>query len=135
MNHVGFTGTRKGMTDIQRVLVRRALADSLPAVLHHGDCVGADEQAHEIAVALGLDIIIHPPEDEKFRAFCMRNVVEIRPQLPYMPRNRNMVSLVGKLIATPRTPYEIVRSGTWATVRYARKVHTPIILCKPSLWD
>ena len=121
------------MTDLQKVLVRRALALSLPATLHHGDCVGADEQAHDMAVALGLDIIIHPPADEKFRAFCVERVVEIRPPLPYMTRNRNMVSIVGMLIAAPAQQREIVRSGTWATIRYADKRHIPIVICKPAL--
>jgi hypothetical protein len=44
---IGFTGTRQGMTKRQR----NALRDLLAA--HHGDAVGVDAEAHDIAIELG----------------------------------------------------------------------------------
>lgn len=92
---------------------------------HHGDCVGADKEAHEIADALGLTIIIHPPEDEKKRAFCGRNKsFEHRPPKPYLTRNREIVDECQQLLACPSQLSEITRSGTWMTIRYSRSIRS-----------
>ena len=61
MSIVGFTGTRQGMTDDQKCALRKLLSEiarngSFPLLFHHGDCVGSDEEAHEIAV--GLDAVV-----------------------------------------------------------------------------
>ena len=40
-----FTGTRDGMTQPQRELLRRLLERDMIEVLVHGDCVGADAEA------------------------------------------------------------------------------------------
>lgn len=50
----------------------------------------------------------------------------------YLVRDHAMVDMVaedGVLLAFPRTPVEQRRgSGTWATIRYARKVGVPVIM-------
>ena len=66
---IGFTGTREGMTDRQKTALRELLASYPGAILHHGDAIGADAEAHDIAVALGCAVVIHPPENERQRAF------------------------------------------------------------------
>lgn len=44
---LGFTGTRRGMTDAQKT---RVAQESAPfAEVHHGDCVGADADRPEAA--------------------------------------------------------------------------------------
>ena len=43
--------------------------------------------------------------------------------MPYLERNKNIVNAVDFIIAAPDGP-EKVRSGTWSTVRYAKKVGT-----------
>lgn len=44
----------------------------------------------------------------------------------YMARNDKMIELADHLIAFPETSKEVLRSGTWATIRRARKKGIPI---------
>ena len=48
MNSIGFTGTRQGMTAEQKSALRNLL-DGGAGDFHHGDCIGADSEAHGIA--------------------------------------------------------------------------------------
>jgi len=123
---LGFTGTRHGMSQRQWEAFELLLCelDGKHGVteFHHGDCVGADKDAH-LSVArtlLNCDIVIHPPEDPKLRAWMISETI-LRP-LPYLERNRAIVNAVDLLVAAPFTNHEEVRSGTWATIRYAKKV-------------
>lgn len=92
---------------------------------HHGDCVGSDQQAHEIAVRLGLWTVAHPPTSSGLRAYCVCD--ETRSAYPFLVRNRHIAQETSVLIATPDTP-ERIRSGTWSTVRYARLLSLPLVL-------
>lgn len=98
--------------------------------LHHGDCIEADAEAHEIARALGWHIVGHPPTNPHKRAFCQFD--EARPPAPYLVRNRHIVNETTALLATPRSFAEVIRSGTWATIRYARKLGRPVIVIYPN---
>lgn len=118
--HVGFTGTQRGMSREQLQHLEGLLSDMRELgydTFHHGDCVGADAQAHDIAVALGYRVVIHPPEISSKRAFKDGCVL---PAKDYHERNHDIVDSSRLMIAAPDTNTEIVRSGTWATVRYAR---------------
>ena len=55
----------------------------------------------------------------------------IRPAKPPLDRNHDIVERCDLLIATPHTVEEQLRSGTWATIRYARKVHRPHYIIRP----
>jgi len=121
-HHVGFSGSSRGMSVNQEGAVRnmlRRLRKQGHVIFHHGDCVGADEEAHELAWRLHCDIVIHPPTDPKARAWCPSQTV--REPLPYLERNKAIVRESGLLLATPASRTEVLRSGTWATIRYARK--------------
>ena len=108
---LGFTGTSKGMTPRQLKAVRRLLYHC--NVIHLGDCVGADAEAYEEAMLLGIATVGHPPSDGKKRAFLDYNE-EWAPQ-PYLVRNRDIVgSGIDGLIAAPDGWVEEQRSGTWA---------------------
>jgi hypothetical protein len=91
--------------------------------LHHGDCEGADAQVHRIARKLGFFIEGHPPRLARKRAFCTFDIIQ--PEMDYMARNRAIVDVCDILVAAPATRVEILRSGTWATMRYAHKTRTP----------
>lgn len=95
----------------------------------HGDCIGADAQAAEIARNCGFMIIGFPPIKEVKRAF-FKNDYELPPE-DYLIRNRSIVASSSLLIACPLTAHEVQRSGTWATVRYARLINRPVVILEP----
>ena len=131
--NIGFTGARTGMTQIQKTMVTTLLKNyegliNVSALrCHHGDCVGSDEQFHDLAYAVANTLImVYPSTDEKLRAFCFGKkphppgrVFESAPK-PYLTRNRDIVKASQFLIACPNGK-EQLRSGTWSTIRYARK--------------
>lgn len=130
---VGFTGTRRGMTSGQRAALRALLqlwSDDLES-FHHGGCVGADAQAHALAgQAVGLERVVkHPPVDSSKMARCEGGVA-LEPK-PYLVRNQEIVDVVDCLVAAPKTSVEVRRSGTWATVRMARKRLVRVVLLHP----
>ena len=122
MYFIGFTGTRHGMTTEQEVSVRLLLEDLNPGLrgaLHHGDCVGADAEAHRIAVDLGITTMIHPPSDTRLRAYCRGGQFTFMAE-PYTQRNRSIVEHSDVMIACPSSSTELRTGGTWQTVRMAR---------------
>jgi hypothetical protein len=134
----GFTGTRHGLSAPQRANLMRFLSGESPSELHHGDCTGADVEVHMFCVALGIPVHIHPPEDEKYRAFCIFQTGSIECTIyepkPFLERDWNIVSKSGYLIACPkqdREPPDRRGSGTWTTVGYAREQHKPVVLLYP----
>jgi hypothetical protein len=124
---IGFTGSSKDpLSDSQKELLTEKLNTILQGShllyeVHHGDCVGADKNMHDIAIKSGCSIVIHPPNISTKRAFCTGEQVKILAVKPYLVRNKNIVSNVDILLACPETMIEELRSGTWATIRYARK--------------
>ncbi len=77
---VGVTGSRHKRPEATCQKLRKLLTEWGASELHHGDCVGWDEQAHHIAQSLGLKTIAHPPSDDRFRAHCKADrVMDPRP--------------------------------------------------------
>ena len=130
---MGFTGTREGLTEDQYLSLRTLLSDKLnsPADwFHHGDCIGADSDSHDIVRSVShARIMTHPPDKDVIRAF-RKGDMALKPK-PYLVRNRDIVDGSDELIACPEGP-EKERSGTWSTVRYARKSGKPITIVWPS---
>lgn len=118
----GFTGTQQGATaqqlwSVEQELVRRGVTE-----LGLGDCIGADTQVYWIARRLGIRTIGHPPLNPSKRSFLVYD--EERPLRDYLVRNHCIVDEGALLIATPAGP-EVLRSGTWATIRYSLKKNNP----------
>ena len=128
---VGFTGTPRGMTAAQKQSLRRELAKVAVTEGHHGDCIGADAEFHELLRELypRAVVVIHPPENDAKRAFCRGDVV--KPELPYLVRNKAIVEVCEVLFACPGTKHEMLRSGTWATIRRAKKAERGLVLVYP----
>lgn len=126
--HVGFTGTQIGMTPDQKRVFTHFMKTCEGLIFHHGDCIGADYDAHIIARKHNLKIVLHPPNYGGKRAFCEAD--ESREEKPYIERNHDIVDESDAVFATPKGP-EVMRSGTWATVRYARKTGTPLFIIYP----
>lgn len=132
--NIGFTGTQVGMTDAQMssfIEVVEGLDKFYHGTFHHGDCIGADHEAHVIMKEYTeYDIVIHPPSVENKRAFC-EGYSSIKEPKPYLDRNLDIVMSCDVLIACPKEHEEVVRSGTWSTVRRATKNGKLLILIFP----
>lgn len=122
----GFTGTRKGMTEAQKLYLAFELNRLKVTELHHGDCVGADDEANTIARAMGIKTVGHPPSITQHRAFSTCD--QWYSARPYIERNHNIVNCTVHLFVAPDSPAEVVRSGTWATFRYAQQRNRPITM-------
>lgn len=125
---IGFTGTSRGMRMVQKAALRDVLI-IMSGEFHHGDCVGADAEAHDIAVSLRFELVIHPPINPSKRAF--KQAKTIRGPLDYLDRNKVIIDETEVLVAAPGETNERVRSGTWSTVRYARRRGREIIIIFP----
>ena len=134
--NIGFTGTQEGLTWNQQVALVKTLDHFPCSEFHHGKCIGGDEQAHPLAVGAGFRIVLHPPISGKKEAQCPISVElgdVVRPRKDYLERNRDIVDETDLLIAGPKEETgEALRSGTWSTVRYARKQKLRIIIIRPS---
>jgi hypothetical protein len=119
---IGFTGTRQGMSAAQCAALKGILEDEAMGFteFHHGDCIGADAEAHDIAATAGVEIVIHPPKEDALRAW--KNSPRVLEPRPYLARNREIVRQCDLLIAAPAEDVEQIRSGTWSTVRHARRM-------------
>jgi len=131
---IGFTGTRLGMTEEQKEVIGDALEWArLITSAHHGVCVGADEEFHSLALELGIPIVGHPPEEVVYLAKIPDEEFEylFQPK-KYLVRNREMVDACGMMYAAPKEYKEVLRSGTWATVRYAIAQEKPVGIVFPN---
>ena len=128
MQHIGFTGTRHGMTTQQSLALVAVLEAYQPHAFHHGDCVGADAQAHALVRLYfpAIRIITHPPTQTALRAYAAAD--EQRVPFAYLIRNKQIVTESAMLVAAPEDRHERQRSGTWATVRHARQLGKPVML-------
>lgn len=138
MIHVGFTGTRKGMTIAQHSAVVKIMLRQYARkkhygedyMWHHGVCIGADQQVHILARIFEFNIHGHPPKDDSLEANCSGFTLVAFPE-PYIIRNHHIVDACYLLVATPKEHEEVQRSGTWATIRYARTQSKDVIVINP----
>ncbi len=89
--------------------------------VHHGSCIGADEEFHYIAKSLCLPVIIHPPINQYKMAKLEGD--EVRQPKDYLKRNHDIVNESGFIFGCPSGDVQELRSGTWATLRYAKKMN------------
>lgn len=131
---LGFTGTQDGM-DLDQVTALAGIFLSLlklkvPLELHHGCCVGADEQAHKILKGMAQrhdrlkDVVIigYPSNIKDKQSEVMSDCDLLYAEHDPLVRNKMIVNDIEYLIAAPKQVQETTRSGTWSTVRYARRV-------------
>lgn len=130
---IGFTGTQVGTITIQSQQLVFLLADLGMTVFHHGCCIGADDEAALIVAEQFPDVRIvgHPPVDRKKIGKEASYCHTLRESRPYLDRNRAIVAETEILVACPKGPEE-QRSGTWMTVRYARKKGRRVVIVWPN---
>jgi hypothetical protein len=125
---IGFTGNREGLSDDQKTKIKEILDKcETDITVLHGDCVGADTDFHNLCINYkqrnpdkNLTIHIYPPNNKTMRAFNVGDL--IMNEEPYLVRNDNILKNSHYLIACPIDKnIEILRSGTWSTIRKARK--------------
>lgn len=140
MTAVAFTGTRKGLTPLQRESLRNVLAELPPGMtLHNGVAVGADVECLDLAWSSNLScFVLWPASDDRFdyaktwvySRRALGGVARVNAVVPPLDRNQSMVAACGILIACPEGP-EVLRSGTWSTVRAARRWKREVIIVWP----
>lgn len=122
--HIGYSGTRDGMSVDQLETVRLLLQSytkfNFGFCAHHGDCIGGDQQFHKLCRELqnALIRIVSHPGPGPLRAFCKAD--EILPPKPFPDRNHDIVKASGIMIATPLKDEPQPRGGTWQTIALAR---------------
>ena len=136
--HLGVTGTRSGMTDYQRKNMVELISYAIDVGLerggetyfHHGDCVGVDAQAAQIAKDLGCIVVGHPPVKDNLRAFFDDD--ETLPVKGYFQRNRDIVESSELLSVVPWQMEWSNTGGTWYTHDYAIKKNKELIVLWPN---
>jgi len=132
---IGFSGSQRGMTEAQRATVARLLQEFYRMELgvglfRHGHCRGADEQAAMIAGNIGYVTVAYPGADtpDKWTTFVSTYT---RAAYPNLERNQRICDDSMIMIAAPAQDTEVLRSGTWATIRRARKDNVPLFIVGP----
>lgn len=124
--HIGFSGTRRGMSDHQFRKLRDLLLEHTRGgcvVAHHGCCVGADAQFARTAGASDLvHVVGHPPRIARLLSDdALACCDEIMQPVDYHQRNAAIVAASQIMIAAPLENTPQPRGGTWATIRMSLK--------------
>lgn len=149
---IGFCGSQKGMTSFQKEELVKRLEGGTEFVF--GDCIGSDSEAAHIAWKCGISTFTIYPQNtnSKKRNWCWNQDKDITRedgewrylyglQIRWMPameplkRNKLIVDNCELLIATPKEFEHSIRSGTWATIRYAWKTKRNLIIIPPVITE
>ena len=122
----GHTGTRRGMTKAQMHTLRTLVHEQghLVTEWHHGCSGKSDEAGSYIAASLMVPLIIGHPGTARPVGYWD----ELREAKDNLVRDGDIAREADHLLATPYEDDEILRSGTWSTVRRARKFRTPVTI-------
>lgn len=127
---LSFTGSKNGRApQAQRDAIKRVIERLDPIRGVHGDCVGRDEDFNDEMLAFKASVHARPCDITSHRAFCHGLAVSHEPERP-LDRNKKIVDDSDVLLAAPEGP-EVVRSGTWSTIRYALKRGKHVIIVMP----
>ena len=132
---LGFSGTRLGMTQEQKIAFGRLVRRFQPSEFHHGCCDGSDEEAHKIvrqargstADTYCIEIIGHPPTNNTYRSWVACD--QMRDPKPYLRRNLDIVRSCGVLIATPKRGTR--SGGTWYTIHKGQLMDRWVLVIEP----
>ncbi len=112
MNESRITGSRNlKLSEVQKQTLTDFIINMKITEFHHGDCVGADADVHSFIKSAfpEIRIVIHPPVEEKHRAFCKGEVV--LKAKDYMDRNRDIVD-ASEILFCPSAANSNPRLGT-----------------------
>jgi hypothetical protein len=130
---LGFTGTQTGMTYEQHREVRKLLLLIKPEQVIHGCCVGSDSEfCVTVKELLGIPQIGYPSTiTRKVSKRACKRCTTLHPPMPPLVRNQIIVEKSDLLLATPEQEKMTIRSGTWSTIRKARKFLRPVFIIYP----
>lgn len=144
---VSVTATQRGLSDAQkewaweRLRWKTLIAYPEISEFHHGGCIGGDAE---------LELLVHKVREERAEAYVgwIPRIVLHRGNTPEkwatcdpdeelgpkdnIERNHVMVDTANELWAFPGEEHEVLRSGTWATIRYARWTGRKVYVVFPS---
>lgn len=135
--HLGVTGSSEPILHLQELKLLTTLSGLHSGTfgdfgafewMHNGDCVNADHVMAQIWRRIGGKVYGHPPDRDLKRAFFDFDLKD-RP-FPYKVRDQHIVDRSDLIVGAPRCA-EYLRSGTWMTIRMARKKGIPRILVWP----
>lgn len=139
---VGVTAARTGLTSSQKDALRMYFDilmgqnnssrsyDRHEIQFHHGKCKGGDRDSLLIAKEFGLWTVAHPSTLKNWTFHDIPSDEERNPKPP-LERNHVIVDECSEILAFPCTSIEAIRSGTWATIRYAKKQNKFLIVTYP----
>jgi predicted Rossmann fold nucleotide-binding protein DprA/Smf involved in DNA uptake len=116
------------MTTAQHSAFARRLYAREWSLFVHGGAIGADEMAHFIALGR-VPVHVRPCDIRDQQGFCP-GAAMVYPERPPLLRNVDIVDACAVLVACP-SGAEHRKSGTWATVRYARQVGREVVIVWP----
>jgi len=132
LTHLCVTGTQRGMTANQGATARallRAFRSEGYEWMHNGLCVGVDEELFYAGRGQGWKIHGHPSTVEGKSVASLYGACDLlEDPAPPLDRNRAMVDASSVVLAVPGERQERLRSGTWATVRHARRTGKRVVL-------
>lgn len=130
--HIGVTGTQRGMTFRQKG-VWRLFLNKIGNLwqITSGQCIGADAEFIEIARSVYPNVCVISRPGNNREKTSDAPATFTYPVRPNLDRNKQIVMACDLLVAAPRTAEEELRSGTWATIRHARKVGRPVLFLWP----
>lgn len=131
IDHVGFTGSRLGMTPWQRKMFKLVLISRIAnygvGIFHHGLCIGSDAEAHEDAFKARYQIFGHPPiKEDRVYPFNMNEFTWIDRPFSFGGRNQRIIIACKVLIATPRAG----SVGTFNAISHAELIRKPRIIIR-----
>ena len=132
---LGFTGSRRGMTAAQAATFKRLISEENVTLFVHGDCVGADAEAHDMIEAIKpeVNIVVAPSLNASLRAWCKPRTGVLCEARASVDRNRAIAIMCDELIAVPRKRLVpdggfIPQSGTQQTIEFAQDNGRPVII-------
>jgi hypothetical protein len=116
------------MSDFQKSELEEWIA-AHPGQFYHGCCCGADMEFHHLVKKVwGREAFIGIfPSTAKTRAPIPPDANFVAEPKPPLVRDKDIVR-AGRdiLLAAPLQMSEVLRSGTWSTVRFAKKLGVPV---------
>jgi hypothetical protein len=131
---ISVTATRIGLTTKQSKAAVMLLRKLKPDILIHGAANGGDSELHDLAKLMGINVEVYPAVGVASNVNNLHYVDGDVIHFPAAPlvRNKTMIDAASITLAFPGEMYEVLRSGTWASIRYARSKGTTLYIIYPN---